>query len=109
LLISQLQIIPLDEMKKLLDLVWHGFAVYLLQIDHLSHLWMNKDVMTAADARQAEAEGFNLKPPLTLNRTFFDPPKTFSKIFRFFIQPPRPMLPLAVSRRARRASGLRAR
>jgi hypothetical protein len=46
-------------MKELLDFVWFGFAVYLLQINHFSHLRMNKDVMTAVRARQAEAEGLN--------------------------------------------------
>jgi hypothetical protein len=53
------QIIPLDEMKKLLNLIWLGFAVHLLQIDHLSNLRMNKDVMTTAHTRRAEAEGFD--------------------------------------------------
>jgi len=38
LLISQFQIIPLDEVKELLNLVWLGFAVNLLQIDHLSNI-----------------------------------------------------------------------
>jgi hypothetical protein len=38
---------------------WLGLAIYLLQIDHLSNLRVDKDVMTTADARQAEAEGFN--------------------------------------------------
>ena len=45
-------------MKELLNLVWLGFAVYLLQIDYLSNLWMNKDVMAATDTRQVEPEGF---------------------------------------------------
>ena len=46
-------------MKKLLNLIWFGLAVDLLQINHLSNPWVNKDVMTAADTRQPEAEGFD--------------------------------------------------
>ncbi|HJR07644.1 MAG TPA: hypothetical protein VJ842_10320 [Pyrinomonadaceae bacterium] len=45
-------------MKELLNLVRLGFAIHLLKVDHLSNLWMDKDVMTTARARQAEAKGF---------------------------------------------------
>ena len=38
-------------MKELLNLIRLGLAIYLLQIDHLSNRWMNKDVMTTANTR----------------------------------------------------------
>jgi len=46
-------------MKELLNPRRLGLAIYLLQIDHLSNLWMNKDVMATADTRQAKAERFH--------------------------------------------------
>jgi hypothetical protein len=52
------EIIALNEPEELLDLIWLGFAVNVLEIDQFGDISMDVDLMTAADPGEPKAESF---------------------------------------------------